>query len=158
MRSSFGMYDIEAQLGYLQSLTRHCPCNLLPEQTSNKHEYSGNFEATLWRHPWRHHHVFDISKCLKWSPFWAHNKHFYRKLYKKLNIPEIWPLTFPTFWAFERRSSSNIDGNRSISKFDLLCDIVTSSMTSWICIYTNVVMISWYLCTGSLMMISLLGF
>ena len=28
--------------------------------------------------------------------------------------------------------SSNIDGDISISKFDLLCDLVTSSMTSWV--------------------------
>ena len=32
--------------------------------------------------------VFDISKFLKWPPFWARNKLFYRKLYRKLNIPE----------------------------------------------------------------------
>ena len=63
-----------------------------------------------------------------------------------------------TFWAFDRRSSSNIDGDISIWKFDLLCDLVTSSMTSWICIYINVVIISWYLCTGSLVMIPLLVF
>ena len=35
-------------------------------------------------------------------------------------------------WAFDRRSSSNIDRDISISKFDLLCDLVTSSMTSWV--------------------------
>ena len=28
--------------------------------------------------------------------------------------------------------SSNIDGDISISKFDPLCDLVTSSMTSWV--------------------------
>ena len=44
----------------------------------------------------------------------------------------------------------------SIWKFDLLCDLVTSSMTSWICIYINVVIISRYLCTGSFVMISFL--
>ena len=41
-------------------------------------------------------------------------------------------------------------------KFDLFCDLVTSSMTSWICIHIIVVIIWWYICTGSLMMISLL--
>ena len=29
-------------------------------------------------------------------------------------------------------ASSNVDGDMSISKFDLLCDLVTSSMTSWV--------------------------
>ena len=67
-------------------------------------------------------------------------------------------LVFPTFWAFDRCSNSNIDGDISILKFDLLCDLVTSPMTSWICIHTNVLIISRYLCTGSLMMISLLVF
>ena len=32
--------------------------------------------------------VFNISKFLKWPPFWARDKLFYRKLYRKLNIPE----------------------------------------------------------------------
>ena len=65
-----------------------------------------NFEATLWRHRWRHHHknffwydlgrsvhvwgqidaVVNISKFSKWPPFWACDKMFYRKLYLKLNI------------------------------------------------------------------------
>ena len=75
--------------------------------------------------------VFSISKFSKWPLFWARDKLFYRKLYRKLNIPERWQQwAFPTFWAFDRRSSSNIDGDMSISKFDLLCDLVTSSMTS----------------------------
>ena len=65
---------------------------------------------------------------------------------------------FLIFWAFDQRSSSNIDGDISIYNFDLLCDLVTSSMTSWIRVYRNVFIISWYLCTGILMMISLLGF
>ena len=43
-------------------------------------------------------------------------------------------------------------------KFDLFCDLVTSSMTSCINIYIIVVIISWYICTGSLMMLSLLVF
>ena len=85
-------------------------------------------------------------------------QNFYRKWYRKLNIPKRWPLAFRTFWAFDRRFSSNIDVDISISKFDPLCDLVTSPMTSWIRIYINVVIVSWYLCTGSLMMISLLIF
>ena len=81
---------------------------------------------------------------------------FYRALYRKLNIPERLPWAFPTFWAFDRCCNSNIDGDISLSKFDLLCDLVTSSMRSWIFIYIIVVIISWYICTGSLLMISLL--
>ena len=47
LRSSFGMYNLERQLRYLQLLTRHCPCNLLLQPTSPKHEYRGK----LWGHP-----------------------------------------------------------------------------------------------------------
>ena len=102
LRSSFGMYNLERQLRYWHLLTRHCPCNFLPEPTAPKHEY----REKLWRHRWRHHHkklfwhnlgrsfhirgqieaVFNISK---WPPFWARDKLFYRQLYRKLNIPEI---------------------------------------------------------------------
>ena len=57
---------------------------------------------------------------------------FYRKLYRKLNILERYPWAIPTFWAFDRRCNSYIDGDISISKFDLFCDLVTSSMRSWI--------------------------
>ena len=173
LRSFFGMYNLERPLRYLHLLTRHCPCNLLPRQPLINMNIEGNFEATLWRHRWCHHHgnffwhnlgcffhiwgqietVFNISK---WPPFWARDKLFCRKWYRKLNIPERRPLVFPTFWAFDRRFSSNIDGDISISKFDPLCDLVTSPMTSWIRIDINVVIVSWYLCTGSLMMISLL--
>ena len=41
--------------------------------------------------------VFNISKFSKWPLFWARDKHFYRKLYLKLNRPERWPWAFPTF-------------------------------------------------------------
>ena len=108
-----------------------------------------NFEFEIWG---QIEPVFNISKFSKWPPFWAREKLFYRKE----NIPERYPWAFPTFWAFDRRCNSNIDGDISISKFDLFCDLVTSSMTSWICIHTIVVIVWWYICTGSLMMISLL--
>ena len=50
-------------------------------------------------------------------------------------IPEVeftrnMPLAFLAFWAFDRRSSSSIDGDMSIKNFELLCDLVTSSKTS----------------------------
>ena len=32
--------------------------------------------------------VFNILTFSKWPPFWARDKHFYRKLYRKENIPE----------------------------------------------------------------------
>ena len=75
---------------------------------------------------------------------------FYRKLCRKLNIPKRKPWTFPTFWAFDRRCNSNIDGDIIISRFDPFSDLVTSSMTSWIYIYMIVVTISWYICIGKL--------
>ena len=75
---------------------------------------------------------------------------------RKDNIPERWPWAYRIFWAFDRCCNANNDGDISISKFDLFCDLVTSSMTSWICIHIIVVIIWWYICTGSLMRISLL--
>ena len=47
LRSFFCMYNIERQLWCWHLLTRHCPCNLLPEPTSPKHEY----REKLWGHP-----------------------------------------------------------------------------------------------------------
>ena len=110
LRSFFGMYNLERQLWYWHLLTRHCPCNLLPESTSPKHEY----REKLWGHPvtssmtssplknlfWlnlgRSYHmgsqieaVFNISNFSKWPPFWACDKLFLPEvLYRKLNIPE----------------------------------------------------------------------
>ena len=46
----------------------------------------------------------------------------------------------------------------AILEFDLLCDLMTWSMTSWKWIYMNIIIIPWYLYTRSLMMISLLVF
>ena len=91
------MYNLERQLWYLHLLTRHCPCNLLPEPSSPKHEYRGK----LWDHlvtssmtssPWKNffwHNlglsfhiwgkieaVFNISKFSKWLPFWARDIFF----------------------------------------------------------------------------------
>ena len=47
LKSSFGMCNLERQLWYLHLLTRHWPCNLLPQPTSPKHEY----RRKLWGHP-----------------------------------------------------------------------------------------------------------
>ena len=47
LRSSLGMHNLERRLRYSLLLTRHCPCNLLPQPTSSKHEYRG----LLWGHP-----------------------------------------------------------------------------------------------------------
>ena len=131
-----------------------------------------NFEATLWRHRWRHHHentffgiIWDdlfisevkLKLCLIFQNF-QNGRYFELAtnfftgsytgscIYQKDNHEH--------FRYFDRRCSSNIDGDILISKFDLLCDLVTSPMTLWIYIHIMVVKISWYICTGSLMMIS----
>ena len=135
----------------------------------------GNFEATLWRHRWRHHHEILFLHNL------GRSFHIWGKIVAVLNIkkfqngrhfqvattflPDVIPEVEYTskiamsisdilsFW-----STLKLDGDISISKFDLLCDLVTSSMTPWIRVYKNVIVISWYLCTGSLIIISLLVF
>ena len=44
---SLGIYNLKRGLRYSHLLTRHCPCNLLPEPTSPIHEYAGQ----IWGHP-----------------------------------------------------------------------------------------------------------
>ena len=60
--------------------------------------------------------------------------------------------------SFGRCYSWNIGGDISFLIFDVFCDAVTSSVTSWTRIYINIVIISWYLYTGTLMIISLFVF
>ena len=63
-------------------------------------------------------------------------------------------MLFPTFWDFVRHSSSNIKGVMAISKFDLLCDLVTQLFdfwpikTTWFCLVVD------YIRGQSLVMIS----
>ena len=63
-------------------------------------------------------------------------------------------MLFPTFWDFVPHSSSNIKGVMAISKFDLLCDLVTQlfdlwpTNTTWFCVVVD------YICEQSLVMIS----
>ena len=180
LRSFFGMYNLERQLWYWHLLTRHCPCNLLPESASPKHEY----REKLWDHPvtssmtssplkknffciiWDDLIIWEgrLKLCLIFQIF-QNGRHFelpidffYRKFYTGSWIYQNDSHEHFWHWVFDRRCSSNIDGDISISKFDLFCYLVTLSMTSWIYIYIIVVISSWYLCTGSLMMISLLVF
>ena len=155
-------------------IDRHCPCNLLPERASPKNEQRGQLSghhvtSPMTSSPWkilfshnfgRSSHswgqieaVFDISIFLKWPPFWGRNKRFTESntgswIYQHNGHEH--------FRAFDRRW--NIDEDIAISKFDLRCDLLTSSMTSWIWLYINIVIIMWYLCAGRLMMISLFVF
>ena len=127
----------------------HEKCRYLIHKGINK----ADFDVTLWRHRWRHHHkkyfflhnlgrsfhiwgqieaLFNISNFQNGRHFELTTNFFYVKWFWKLNKPERWPLAFPIFWAFDRRSSSNINGDIAISKFDPFCDLVTSSMTLWV--------------------------
>ena len=108
------------------------PCDVIDDVIIMKNTFCWhNLERSF--HIWgQTEAVFNISKFSKWPPFWARDKLFRRKLYRKLNMPARLPLVFPTFWAFDRRSNSNIGDDMSISRFDLLCHLVTSSMTSWV--------------------------
>ena len=176
----FGMYNLERQLSYWHLLTRHCPCNLLPESTSSKHEY----REKLWGHPvtslmtpsplkfffgiiWDDLIIWEVrlKLCLifnfflKWPPFWARDKRFLPKFHNGSWIYQN--DSHEHFWHFEYfivAVAQILTGDISISKFELCYYLVTSSITAWIYIYIIVVISSWYLCTGSLMMISLLVF
>ena len=108
LRSSFGMYNVERQLRYSHLLTRHCHCNLLSELTSPKDEYRGKLwgqpvTSSMTSSPWKNFFgiIWDdlficevkLKLCLIFQNF-KNGRHFelatffYRKLYRKLNIPE----------------------------------------------------------------------
>ena len=70
----FGMYNLERQLWYWHLLTRHCPCNLLPESTSPKHEY----REKLWGYP--------VTSSMMSSPF---KKNFFGIIWDDLIIWEV---------------------------------------------------------------------
>ena len=69
----FGMYNLERQLWYWHLLTRHCPCNLLLEPPSPKHEYREKF----WGHP--------VTSSMTSSP----EKHFFCIIRDDLLISEV---------------------------------------------------------------------
>ena len=110
--------------------------------------FEGNFQVTMWRHRWRHHHentfwgrsshiwcqneaVFDISKFSKWQSFWGHNKLFLLEVIpeviQEVEYARIIAMGIYDVLTFDRRSSWNIDGYITILKFDLF---MTSLMTS----------------------------
>ena len=169
------MYNRERRLRYSHFLTRHCPCNLLPEPTSHKHEYRGQ----IWGHP--------VMLSMTSSPW----KYFFGMIWDGLFISEVklklWLIfkncqngrhfevatnvfagynigrsiyqkdSHEYFRYFELLIDALAEilmGMNQFLKNDLLCDLVTSSMTSRIRIYVNLIIISWCLCTGSLMMTS----
>ena len=102
LRSCFGMYNLERQLWYLQLLMRHCPCNLLPEPTSPKHEYRGTFwghpvTSSVTSSPWKNLFfciilrdlfisVVKLKLCLIFQNF-RNGRHF--ELATKLFLPEV---------------------------------------------------------------------
>ena len=102
--------------------------------------------------------VLNISKLSKWPPFWGSDKLYVGSntgswVYQKYSHERC-----QYFETFGRRSSLNIDGDKAISKLYLVCDLLTSSMTSSIRVYDNIVVLLWYLRAGSLTMISLFIF
>ena len=172
------MYNLERQLRYWHLLTRPCPCNLLPEPTSPKHEYreklwghpvtssmtSSPYKNFFWHNLGRSFHmwgqigaVFNISKFSKWPPFWA------RQTFFTGSYTESWIYqkdSYEHFRHFELLIDAVTQILTEIYQFQYLTYFVTwrrhQSMSSWKFIYIIVVIISWYICTGSLMMISLL--
>ena len=103
--------------------------------------------------------VFNILKCSKWPPFWARD--------------QLLTGSYSGSWIYQKDSQYHfrrlellIDALAQILPEIYQCQnltnsmtcMVTSSMTSWIRIYINIVIISWYLRTGSVIMIYLVVF
>ena len=98
--------------------------------------------------------VFNISKYSKWPPFWARDKPFYRKLYRKLN-------SHAHFRHFELLIDALTQILTEIYQFQNLTYFVTRWRHQWrheYIFYIIVIISSWYLCTESLMIPSLLVF
>ena len=63
------------------------PCDVIDDVIIMKYFFLHNLGRSL--HIWGQiEAVFNIFKYSKWPPFWARDKLFYRKLYRKENIPE----------------------------------------------------------------------
>ena len=124
------MYSLERQLWYWHLLTRHCPCNLLPEQTSPKHEYREKF----WGHP--------VTSSMTSSP----QKNFFCIIRDDLFISEVrlkLSLIFKNFkngghfelatnfftesytgsWIYQK------DSHEHFGHFELLIDALTEMLT-----------------------------
>ena len=109
-----------------------------------------NIEGTLWRHAvtwlvtsslWKSfwwmiyilsfHTCCQIEAILKNAKFFKLTKIsgrgelFRHQSHRKLGMSSRSPVQYPTFWAFDRSSSSKIDWVITISKFDILFDLVT---------------------------------
>ena len=74
--------------------------------------------------------AMNISKNFKMTKFKGWGELFRRKCHRILNTLSKKPRACPTFWAFDRCSSLNIWEVMAISKFDVLFDPMTSSVTS----------------------------
>ena len=170
------MYNIERLLHYLHVLTRHCSCLLLPGRASPKHKYKG---LTLWP-PWDVIDGVITTKNIFFGIIW--DDLFISEVKVKLRFLPQFFSKWPLFWVAAKHfyrcntaswiNQQNSHEHLRYFKFliDALAEILMeikqfqiwptlwpaeSSMTSWIRIYSNLVIILWYLCTGSLMAISL---
>ena len=107
------------------------PCDVINDAITMKLLFGDNLERSfqIWR---LFEAVYNILKLKKWLPFWCREKLFTGSNRGKLNISASQPWAFPIFWAFDRRSSRAIDRDIAILKLDLLRDLLTSTVTSWL--------------------------
>ena len=123
------MYNLERQLWYWHLLTRHCPCNLLPEPSSPKHEYREKLWGQPWRHRWRHHHI-----KLYWHNL-GRSFHIWGQIEAVFNISNFFkmaailsPTNFFTgsytgSWIYQK------DSHEHFRHFEILIDAVTQILT-----------------------------
>ena len=95
------------------------PCDVIDDVITTKIFFLARFRTifSYLRSNW---------SCVQYFYFEVATNFCYQKWYRlKLNVRA-------RFWAFVWRSRWAGDGDIAISKFDLLCDLVTSSMMSWV--------------------------
>ena len=118
-------------------LTFRLPCDVTNDVIITKNTFFGIIRDDLF--------IFEVKLklCLIFQNF-QNGRHFELeiKFFSSDMKPEVEytskvVMSISDICALDRRSSSNIDGDISISKFDILCDLVMSSMTSWNIICTT---------------------
>ena len=111
-----------------RTLTSHC--DVISDVINIKNTFGGIISDDL--------SISDVKMNLSkifWKfqmpPFWGQVEFLHRKLYRNLGHTTRYAMLFPTFRAFDRHCSSNINEVIAILKLDLLFNLVTCLFDLW---------------------------